>query len=396
MESRAKRYTKLVAFRQVFLRECKRFVSDPIYLFAMILAPLLCYVLFTTLMYSGTPKKFPAGVVVEDNSQVSRQLVRNLKAFEQTDVIAHYNNIADATNDMQKGKIYGFFYLPHNLTANLNAQRQPRVSFYTNNSIMLAGSLMYKDFRMMSELGSAAAQRTVLYGHGLTDKQSLAYLQPIVIDTHPIGNPWINYAIYLNNTLLPGIMMMMIFMMTVYAIGVEIKDRTAREWLHLGNNSIFISVYAKLLPQTLIFTMMGVLYNVYLYGYLHYPCNCGILPMIIATVCFILASQSLGVVFISAFPTLRFGLSLATLWGVVSFSISGFSFPTIGMNPMLQALANLFPLRHYYLIYVDQALNGYPMAYSWVSYFALLLFMVVPYLLSYRLKKALLYYNYIP
>jgi ABC-2 type transport system permease protein len=164
----------------------------------------------------------------------------------------------------------------------------------------------------------------------------------------------------------------------------------------LGNDSIFISIYAKLLPQTIIFTLMGVLYNVYLYGYLHYPCNSGILPMLVATLCLVLASQSLGVVFISISSTLRFGLSLATLWGVVSFSISGFSFPEIAMNPMLQALANLFPLRHYYLIYVDQALNGYPMAYSWVSYLALLLFMLAPYALLHRLKKALIYYNYVP
>lgn len=396
MKNRVKRYTRYTAFRQVFLRECKRFISDPIYLFAMIIAPVFCYIFFTTLMYSGSPKKFPAGVVLEDDSKNARQIVRNLNAFGETNVVAHYADIAAATRDMQRGKIYGFFYIPRHMSKDVNAQRQPRVSFYTNNSIMLAGSLMYKDFKMMSELGSAAAQREVLYAKGMTEKQALAYLQPITIDAHPIGNPWINYAIYLNNILLPGIMMMMIFLMTAYAIGVEIKDRTARDWLHLGNNSIFISVYAKLLPQTIMFTLMGVLYNVYLYGYLHYPCNSGILPMLIAMLCFVLASQSVGVIFISAFPTLRFGLSLATLWGVVSFSISGFSFPVTAMHPMLQALANLFPLRHYYLIYVDQALNGYPMAYSWASYLALLLFMLVPYILSKRLKKALIYYNYVP
>lgn len=396
MNGDAKRYIKFVAFKQVFLRECKRYLKDPIYLFAMFIAPIFCYVLFTTLMYSGSPKKFPAGVVLEDNSKTARQIVRNLNAFGETNVIAHYPDIVSATRDMQRGKIYGFFFIPRHMSKDVNAQRQPRVSFYTNNSIMLAGSLMYKDFRMMGELSSAAAQRQVLYGHGMTEKQSLAYLQPIVIDAHPIGNPWINYAVYLNNILLPGIMMMMIFLITAYAIGVEIKDRTAREWLHLGNDSIFISIYAKLLPQTIIFTLMGMLYNVYLYGYLHYPCNSGILPMLIATLCLVLASQSVGVIFISAFPTLRFGLSLATLWGVVSFSISGFSFPEIAMNPMLRALANLFPLRHYYLIYVDQALNGYPMVYSWANYLALLLFMLVPYFLIHRLKKALIYYNYIP
>ena len=58
------------------------------------------------------------------------------------------------------------------------------------------------------------------------------------------------------------------------------------------------------------------------------------------------------------------------------------SFPAMGMHPVLQALANLFPLRHYFLIYVDQALNGYPMIYSWVNYVALLIFMMLPFLIA--------------
>ena len=171
--------------------------------------------------------------------------------------------------------------------------------------------------------------------------------------------------------------MLMIFMITVYSIGVEIKDRTAREWLRTGNNSIYISLVGKLLPHTVIFTIMGIFYNVYLYGYLHFPCNSGIFSMIFATLFLVLASQSLGVVMIGTFPSLRLGLSFASLWGVISFSISGFTFPVMAMHPVLQALSNLFPLRHYFLIYVDQALNGYSMAYSWINYMALLIFMML-------------------
>ena len=95
-------------------------------------------------------------------------------------------------------------------------------------------------------------------------------------------------------------------------------------------------------------------------------------------------------------PTLRLGLSFASLWGVISFSISGFSFPVMAMHPVLQALSNLFPLRHYFLIYVDQALNGYSMAYSWTNYMALLIFMMLPFFVVHRLKEALVYYKYIP
>jgi hypothetical protein len=86
-------------------------------------------------------------------------------------------------------------------------------------------------------------------------------------------------------------------------------------------------------------------------------------------------------------PTLRLGLSFASLWGVLSFSMCGLSFPAMAMHPVLQGLANLFPLRHYFLIYVDQALNGYPMIYSWINYVALLIFMMLPFFVVHRLKR---------
>ena len=387
---------KYRALWNVMKREGKRLVSRPLYLFCMVGAPLFCYVFFTMLMSSGLPTDMPVGVVDEDMTSTSRQLTRNLDAFEQTAVVAHYPNVTEARQAMQRGDIYGFYYIPKGTTAKAQAQRQPKVSFYTNNTLLIAGSLLYKDMKMMSELASGAAARSVLYAKGATEDQAMGFLQPIVIDTHPLNNPWINYSVYLNNTFAPGVLMLMIFMVTVFSIGVEIKDRTARQWLRTGNNSIWISLAGKLLPHTAVFFLMGILYNVYLYGFLHFPCNSGILPMLFATLCLVLASQGMGILMIGTLPTLRLGLSFASLWGVLSFSMCGLSFPAMGMHPTLQALANLFPLRHYFLIYVDQALNGYPMSYSWMNYVALLLFMMLPFLIANRLKGALIYYKYVP
>lgn len=386
----------LKALKDVMWRECHRLVSRPLYVFCMVAAPLFCYVFFTTLMESGLPLNMPVGIVDQDQSSISRQLARNLDAFEQTQVVAHYPTVTEARIAMQEGEIYGFYYIPQGTSAEAQAQRQPKLSFYTNNTLLIAGSLLFRDMKMMSELASGAVARSTLYAKGATEDQAMAFLQPIVIDTHPLGNPWVNYSIYLNNTFIPGVLMLLIFMVTVYSIGVEIKERTARRWLRISDNSIWIALAGKLLPHTAVFFLMAALYNAYLYGYLHFPCQSGIGPMLFASLCLILASQGMGVLMIGVLPTLRLGLSFASLWGVLSFSMCGLSFPAMGMHPVLQALANLFPLRHYFLIYVDQALNGYPMAYSWLNYIALLAFMLLPFLVAHRLKAALIYYKYVP
>ena len=93
---------------------------------------------------------------------------------------------------------------------------------------------------------------------------------------------------------------------------------------------------------------------------------------------------------------MRYALSAASLWGVLSFSISGMSYPVMAMHPTLQGLAYLFPLRHYYLLYVNLALNGYPLIYAWESVVALLLFTLLPFIVIRHLNTVVTQYKYIP
>ncbi len=208
--------------------------------------------------------------------------------------------------------------------------------------------------RMMSELASGAATRSVLYAKGATERQAMAYLQPIVIDMHAVGNPWLNYSVYLSNILIPGVLGIFVFMITVYSLGSEIKFGTADQ----------------------------------LHG--------GLLRMWAVMALFIVGCQGLGVFMFAMLPTLRLALSFASLWGVISFSISGMSFPCMAMHPALQGLSLLFPLRHYYLLYVNTALNGYPLSNAWPYVLCLLAMALLPWPCMPRLKKALASYRYEP
>lgn len=377
-------------------REVLRIAVRPLYLFCMIIAPVFCYLFFTTLMANGLPTDLPAGVVDLDNTSTTRNIIRNLDAFQQTHIVAHYPSVMEARKAIQRGEIYSFYYIPEGTTEATLASRQPKVSFYVNYSYLIAGSLLYKDQRTISELAAGAVGRATLYAKGATEDQAMAFLQPIVIDTHALNNPWLNYSVYLCNTLFPGILMLLIFLTTIYTLGEEVKNGTGRELMHLADNSITKVLIGKLLPHTLVFFVIAVFYNVYLYGYLHYPCHSGIFPMLLAGLLLVLSSQTFGVFLFGLFGSFRLALSAASLWGVISFSISGFTFPVMAMHPTLQALCVLFPLRHYYLLYVNFALNGYPLIYAWQAVVALLVFLLLPFLVLKKLRTILLQYVYVP
>lgn len=380
----------------VIKREINRLIRRPLFLFCMVIAPLFSTLFFTSLMAEGLPNKLPMGVVDLDHSAISRSISRNLNSFQQTDVTAFYPDFSDARKALQRGEIYGFFYIPRNLAKDAQRMMQPTISFYTNASYLIAASLLFKNMKMMSELASAGVTMKVLLAKGASSQQVASVLKPIEINSIPLNNPWINYSVYLSNTLIPGILALMVLLITVYTIGIEIKRDTALDWIKRGKGSIWIALWGKLIPQTVIWLSIGAFIISYLYGFMGYPCNSGYMPMFLALTMLIVATQGLGIFIASMIPILRISLSIASLWGVLAFSITGFTFPIMAMSPELQALSRLFPLRHYFILYVNQALNGNPLIYGWTSYFALLIFTLLPFLVLKRLKFVLLNFKHMP
>lgn len=384
------------ALLRVVRREIRLLLTRPVYLLAMIGGPLFTCLFFTTLMHEGQPHDLPLGLVDEDRTTTTREIARNLDAFQAADISRRYASAREARRAMQRGEIYAFYLIPEGTTRRLVRGESPSVSFYANDSYLIAGSLLYRDMRMMSELAGGAAARTTLRARGATERQAMDFLQPIVVDTHPVGNPALNYNVYLSTTLLPGMLSLFVLLVTAYSIGMEAKHGRAGEWLSAAGGSMVRALLGKLLPQTVVFASVGAAIVTLLFVALRFPCHSGVADMLAAVLLLVVGSQGLAVLFYTAFHSPRMAMSAASLWGVLSFSMCGMTFPVMGMPDVLQGLSLLFPLRHYFLLYVNCALDGYPIAAAWPHAAALCLFALLPLLCLKGLKGVLLHLKYQP
>ena len=380
---------------QLMKREVHLLASRRIYLFIMVIAPVACWLFFADLLKDGVPTNLPVALVDEDNTSTSRALARSLDAFELSEIVMRTNDFQEARKAMQKGEVYGIFYIPEHFKQEASSGKEPMISFYTNDAYIMPGSLIFKDMRLQAALANGAVQRSLLLARGGSDPVLSARLNPIVVDTHPLNNPWLSYAVYLTNILVPAFFCMFVMFTTVFSIGEELKKGTAAELMRLSHNSVVLAITGKLLPQLIIFVITGTFYLVLLYRFLHFPINSGLFPMFLAMFLLILASQAFALFITGLCSRNRIALSACALWGVLAFSVSGFTFPVRSMPEVMQVFANFFPMRHYFLLYVDQALNGIPMVYSWQSYMALVVFMILPVFVFARLKKQLLRNEYL-
>ncbi len=378
----------------VFIRECSRIATHPVYFIMLIVIPIGTSLFFLTLMPDGLPEALPIGIIDHDNSSISRNMRRQIDATAQNKVYGTYVNFSEARADLQEGEIYGFVEIPLDFEKNILIGNQPKIWFYYNQAFFIPGSLTLKNLSKMLATISGGINLQFSTAHGANKDVSLAQIQAVVADVHPIGNPYINYSVYLTNIIMPGILELIVILTSVYVIGIELKHKTSRKWLAIGDNSLFKALLGKFLPYTIVFVIMGLFYNVLLFKYMHYPQNGSFFWMCLDTVLMILASQSVGILMIGIFPVLRDGLSFASLYGMLAFSFSGFSFPIEGMPYFVQGLSTLFPLRYYYKIYQNVALNGVSWQYNATDYLVLFLFLMLPFLILTRLKNALIFQYY--
>lgn len=377
-------------------REIGHIAHMPIYLFCMIVFPIIIIIFFTSLMGEGLPQKLPCGVVDNDNTLVSRKLVHQLDAFQETDIVARFTSVNDARQAIQRGQIHAFIYIPKGTTAKLLAQRQPKISFYYSNVTLMAGSMLFKDLKTISTLGSATVGVAKLQMLGKSEHEIKAFLQPIVLDLHMIGNPWMNYNIYLSTIMIPGVLVLFMLLITAYSIGTELKFGRAHEWMRLSGNNIMVALAGKLFPQFMIFLSIFLGFEWYIYGHLCFPHPGGTTRLILMALLTVLSSQGFGVFIFGLLPSLRMSMSICSLWAVVGFSACGATYPLFAMDSMIEAVAQLIPLRHYYMIYRICIFNDYPLVDAWWNVVALVAFVISPMLTVRNLKRAMLEYVYIP
>ncbi len=371
-------------------------VRRRIYFITMVVLPLLGAFFFLDLIKSGSVEQAPVGLVDLDNSTLSRNLSRHLAAMQQVSVQHQYASFDEARQAVQRGEILGFFFIPEDLSEKALSGNHPTLSYYINYAYYAPASMQYKGFKTITVLANGGIAANVMQFMGATGEQISATLQPIAVHTHPVANPWLNYSYYLNASFIPTFFALLIFLVTAFTIGIELKYGTCRQWVERAGGSMGLALTGKLVPQTCIFIVVGWTIQWMMYRLYGLPLNCANWIMPVTMVLYVLANQAFALTVMSLIPNFRYGTTVCSLMAVIAFSVCAFSLPRESEYAWVGGLSYVLPARYYFLISVDQALNGIDLHYSRWYYAALVAYTFLPWTLTWKLKKECLNPVYVP
>lgn len=331
----------------VVSRELRRMTARRLYLGACLILPLFCLFFMATIFGNGQMEKIPIGIVDQDNTATSRSIARRISAVPTFSVTEHFTDEAAARQAVQRKEIYGYLSIPPGFEQRSVTGMDATLSYYYHYALLSVGSELMAAFE--SALAPVALSPIMMQAEalGAGEEQIQTFLLPVEANTHPLYNPDMDYSVYLSQPFFFILFQILILLVTIYSMGSELKFGTAGEWMKTAGDNILTAVMGKLLPYTVIFSVIGIAANGVLFGPMHIPLEGSLAMMNALTVLFVMATQALAVFIFSAFPKMAYVISVVSMVGSLGATLSGVTFPVAAMYAPVRAASYLFPIRHF-------------------------------------------------
>ena len=327
-------------FFPIFLKEFQRLLTSPRLLFLAVILPCGIFLYYASLLQQGVPRKFPVVLLDQDKSNTSRKLGRMLNATSSLNIITEVENQQDGEKLIRTDQAFALLVIPVNFEKNM----------YRNISSQL----------VCSTVGTLAAQAHIngLTQQGLTQKQAIAATSPISTKQHILFNPYTNYSYYLTVSLMPMALQVIMIVVSIYVLGSVLKERKGRELFVASRGNVWISFWAKSLPYTILFSIVGFFMNSLLYYKIGITLRGNFFIVNIYFIVFVLVCQLLGLFYVSFNKDLRTALTLGGSYSAIAFSFTGYTFPKEGLPDVIQYISYTFPFTSYLRFIIDYAIRG--------------------------------------
>jgi ABC-2 type transport system permease protein len=196
----------------------------------------------------------------------------------------------------------------------------------------------------------------VARGEGVTRARIAA--EPIRVDLHPLFNPALDYAAFLFIALVPTLLHVFVLVMSVNAVGSELKQGTAAEWLDAAGGSAMTAVLGKLMPYAVWYTVLGIALLEVSLRSLDLSVAGSRTVLYVAVTLLVIAYQAVALLLVAVTANLRAATSVAGFVAAPAFAVAGVSFPRFAMPLAGRAWSAALPLSHYIEIQTQQVTVG--------------------------------------
>ena len=346
--------------KRVFIHEWQNMLSDRGAALIMIGAVFLYSVFYLAPFHKHIAREIPIGIINQDNSVLSRNVIRALDANEMMKVSEYPDNLEHAKTAFYQNKIHAFVVIPKNFAHDIRRGKVTVVAVYLDSAYLIVYKQLTSGINEVFSNISAKIEIKSLMKQGVKKRQASMVKNPIDFIQIPLFNPVGSYQ----NYIYPLVLILVLQQTMLIGIGIlsgtreerKIKENEKASVLVLGRGLAYTSLY---LIYALIFLLFFPLIAVY-----HTSHN--ILNLLLFLVPFLLSIAFLGQMLPAICKTRESCFFILIPSSVPFIFLSGFVWPLEAMPTAVNLFAKLIPSTSamHGLVRLNQMSAGFDMTFD--------------------------------
>jgi ABC-2 type transport system permease protein len=325
---------------RVELAEIRHDFRRPAFLFGAALAYLL---VFGMLYIPNIVTAVPTVILDEDNSALSRQLVRDFEASDSYQVTAYVTSQEEMLAALHDQTAIAAIDIPHDFAKKARNGSYSTVLYLTNGANIILTNITSAAAQSITEdFSNKLAAQQVALRYGLNEGLVAHYIAPVTVHLRVLYNATQGYMFFF----LIGLAMVAFQQGIVFAVGAsslyEVEHPEAMQGYGIAEIMLAkTTVYWSLAMCSYLLVLLGITQGLCID--LHAP----LWQLLLLAGIFILAAIGFCFFFSSFFPAELPFVRAAILYPVPCFIFSGYTWPIESMGPNMQTVAQFFPLTHF-------------------------------------------------
>jgi ABC-2 type transport system permease protein len=316
-------------------------------------------------------KNTKIGVLDQDKSQNSIELVSKIAANQYFDIDKNLKSIDEAENAFKGGKIKMILVIPAQFSQNINSGKKAQLQLITDGTDLNMANQIYNF--MSNIIMDFYGQKTFQQSFGVQPEIRMLY------------NPQLKGA----PNFVPGVMALILLIICVLMTAIAIvreKETGTMEILLVSPMKPYLIILAKAIPYFILSMIILVSILILSVTLLDLPIKGSILLLLGISIIFIITNLLIGIVISIVTDTQQTAMLIALVGTMLpTLMLSGFMFPVENMPIPLQIIGNAIPAKWYYEIVKNIMIKGTGLEVVWKHVLVLLGMMTV--LFIFAVKK---------
>ena len=327
-------------FKQYIMSEISELLKNPFPVIIAFVLPIVAWIILALTFKNGYVNDLPICVLDNDNSCLSRKIIRDLDATQALQIKYQVNDMEEAENLMKKSECYFIISFEKDFSKKIKNGASSSINIIENGFYLMYAKVGYKVIAqtLVENSNNIQVNRLVNAGLGLNEATQRAI--PIKTDIYSYGNPYFNYTIYL----IPGILISILQMSASFsALWIFRKSFSETRIIpQIGERLSF--VFGKTLPlfSINIITLI-VLFSIFL------PLSGIIISsnyfiLFLNGIILIIVSFGMGAILSLLLENLVTASQALLVINAPAFVFSGYTFPRWAMPEIIQNFAEIIPV----------------------------------------------------